>query len=164
MRPLAGLVLVILSTACKPDGQRTSDSDDGGDTTDAATSSAGTTAAADDDAATGTDAGGSTSAAGLACTDVRDCVLVNDCCTCAAIHEDEEPPAACDAECARNLCDLWGTDLLCSHTCLLQLVRCDPALVECADDPPTCEDGFAPAVEDRCWTQQCVPVELCTPY
>ena len=21
-----------------------------------------------------------------------------------------------------------------------------------------------PAIEDRCWTQQCVPVELCNPY
>ena len=64
----------------------------------------------------------------------------------------------------RPLCDLWGTGALCSHTCRLRLVKCDPALIMCADDPPSCEDGFQPAIEDRCWTQQCVPMDLCTPY
>jgi hypothetical protein len=168
MRSPAALVLVLgLVVACDPDeGEPTSDgastqvgetsasSDDAPATTESSSDPSTTTASADE---------ASTTASGVECVDDEDCRLVNDCCTCEAILVGEEPPT-CDLDCARPLCDLWGTGALCSHTCRLRLVKCDPALIMCADDPPTCEEGFQPAIEDRCWTQQCVPVELCTPY
>jgi hypothetical protein len=112
----------------------------------------------------GSDAASSTTGGALACTDVRDCRLLDDCCTCEALHVDEDVPPTCDLACDRTMCELWNTDLVCSHTCLLRLVDCDPALIMCDEPPPECGDGFQPAVEDRCWTQQCVPVALCTPY
>jgi hypothetical protein len=89
--------------------------------------------------------------------------LVSDCCTCEALHVDAETPE-CDADCERGVCEDWGiTEILCSHTCLIRLVECDATLVECADAPPDCDEGFAPSVEARCWTRHCVPIELCTP-
>lgn len=98
------------------------------------------------------------------CEDASECRLANDCCACEAVHVDEQV-ASCDLACERPLCDLWGTtEVICSHTCRVRLVECDPALVECTDQPPTCDEGFLPSVESRCWTHRCVPMELCVPF
>jgi hypothetical protein len=119
-------------------------------------SSGGSTAAQSTDATGGTPIEGS-------CTNVRECRLHSDCCTCEAIALDQVPEP-CGLTCERTACEDWGiTELLCSHTCLVRLVDCDPALVNCADAPPVCAEGFAPSVEQRCWTRHCVPVDLCTP-
>lgn len=98
-----------------------------------------------------------------ACEDDSECRLHSDCCRCEALPAGDTPPA-CDADCERPLCEAWGiTEILCSHTCLVRLVECDASLVECADPEPECDAGFAPSIEERCWTRHCVPTELCTP-
>ena len=98
-----------------------------------------------------------------ACEDESECVLHSDCCTCEAVHIDEAP-ASCNMGCERNACERWGvTELLCSHTCHIFLLECDPAMVTCATPAPQCEDGFVPSVDERCWSGYCVPEELCRP-
>lgn len=98
-----------------------------------------------------------------ACESLGECRLHSDCCSCTALHVDELPDS-CDAECNRTMCQQWGiTQMLCSHTCLIELVDCDAAMVTCADAPPACDDGFVPSVDERCWSGHCVPDALCRP-
>lgn len=119
-----------------------------------------TTQASGSDTAEG---GGSEAPLPGACSDRSECRLHSDCCTCDALAVDQTPPA-CDLTCERTLCEQYGiTEILCSHTCLVRLVDCDPTLVQCADAPPTCDPGLVPSVAERCWTRHCVPEALCTP-
>jgi len=185
----AVLLLALVGSGCKPgdDGQTSDDGDtsaptdggtaDSGSSSDPTaptstatatateTASAGTSSATDDgpdDSAS--DGAISTTGDPPACEDVSECRLLDDCCSCEAFHESEDVPPSCDLACDRTVCQLWNTGVVCAHTCRLRLVDCDPALIMCADEPPPCEDGFQGAIIDRCWTGQCVPVELCTPY
>lgn len=175
---LATVVLpaLVLALACAAkDDAPTSEGDtsaptdggpsDSGTTDPTATSeSAGMTATDAGSSDSGSDGTGATTGLAFQCVDDSDCRLLDDCCACEALHVDDEVPPSCDLACDRTLCQLWGTDVFCSHTCVLRLVDCDPALIDCTDEPPVCDDGFQPAIVERCWTQQCVPVELCTPY
>ena len=98
------------------------------------------------------------------CEDRNECVLHSDCCSCVAVHADQEVPACADESCERGLCEVWGIDrYLCSHTCHIELVECDAEMVTCSDPPPECEAGMAPSVDERCWSNHCVPEELCRP-
>jgi hypothetical protein len=156
------VLLVAFVSACE-------ESEDGTSSTTIAPTSTATTTADPTDASTTTEAGSESEASTDAplpgaCEERSDCKLVDDCCTCEAMHVDADPPE-CDADCERTTCEDWGiTEILCSHTCLIRLVECDPTLVECADAPPECDDGFAPSIEARCWTRHCVPMDLCVPY
>lgn len=162
MRLVRRLVLLVaFASACEESDDGTSSS------TLAPTSTASTTDPTD--AGTTTE-GGSESEASTgaplpgACEERSDCMLQDDCCTCEALHVDAEVPE-CNADCERTKCEDWGiTEILCSHTCLIRLVECDATLVECADAPPECDDGFVPSIEARCWTRHCVPIDLCTPF
>jgi hypothetical protein len=171
-------VLALVGSACKSDDDSQT-SDDTSAATDGGTAATGdsgdptapTTGRTDDDTATdagdddsASDGAESTTGDPLACVDVSECRLLDDCCTCEAFHISEDVPPSCDLDCDRTKCQTWNTGLVCSHTCLLRLVDCDPALIECHDPQPRCEDGFQPSIEDRCWTDQCVPAELCAPY
>ncbi len=159
------LVTACVGTACPGDADRddmattvaSTAGSAGGDTTDP---SPGTTT---DPAEGSDDATATTAPIENACTDVSECTLVNDCCTCEAAHR-EADVAACAADCDRPLCDVWGIEeLLCSHSCLIRLVECDAAMVTCADPAPPCDAGFVPSIDERCWSGHCVPAELCRP-
>lgn len=161
-RTIALLAAAGVSLGCPADSNR----DDTGTTAPPMTSSAGATTSvateggADD---SGTEDAATTTPLENACADVSECTLASDCCTCEAVLRGTEPPA-CDAECDRPLCDVWGIEeLLCSHSCLIRLVECDAAMVTCADPPPTCDAGFMPSLDERCWSGRCVPAELCRP-
>jgi hypothetical protein len=155
---------VLALTACEDSGDRGTSGPGTSAASAGATSAAGgDTGASDTTSANESDSGATTTPIANACESVDECRLVNDCCTCEAIHRDETP-AECPADCERPQCDVWGiSEMLCSHTCLIRLVECDAAMVTCADPPPACEDGFMPSLEERCWSGHCVPVELCRP-
>ena len=173
---LPAWMLVLVGSGCAGEGDGrtdTSTASEDGTGPSSSTSDPGSTAGDDPSSAesagdstdgSASESAGSTTGATLACVDESDCRLFDDCCSCEALHVDEDVPPSCDLACDRTLCQLWNTDVICSHTCLLRLVDCDPALIECADEPPACDDGTRPAILERCWTGQCVPVELCTPY
>jgi hypothetical protein len=149
--------MLVLALACPADDHGSTSTASRGD---------GTTAGGDE-TTVGSSGGASSSDEGAspgACSADSECRLHSDCCSCQALPRDAETPA-CDAQCDRPMCEQWGvSEVLCSHTCLLRLVDCDPALVMCDEAAPTCEQGFAPSIESRCWTRHCVPVELCTPF
>ncbi len=163
-----GLVLLLAGPACQTgDDDRTATSMATAATTTATTATTATEdtgePASSSDVSSGDAAGTEAPSPDGACEDVAECRLHGDCCTCAAIAVGQTPEP-CDLTCERDVCTEWGTtELLCSHTCLLRLVECDADLIDCADAPPTCEAGFVPSVEQRCWTRRCVPAELCTP-
>jgi hypothetical protein len=162
------LVIVLVLAACpRSDDERTtvaSTTSPPGATTSAGESSDGSDGEAESSASSADPSAASTGEPlPGACEDVAECRLHSDCCTCEALPAGDTPPG-CDADCERPLCEAWGiTEILCSHTCLVRLVECDAALVDCADPMPECDPGFVPSIESRCWTRHCVPAELCTP-
>ncbi|MEM6995919.1 MAG: hypothetical protein AAF721_35740 [Myxococcota bacterium] len=98
------------------------------------------------------------------CEERSECVLHSDCCSCEALHVDQSAAACDDTTCMRGTCEVWGIErLLCSHTCHIELVECDPAMVTCRESPPDCEAGFVASLDERCWSGHCVPTELCRP-
>jgi len=72
------------------------------------------------------------------CASADDCRMVNDCCTCSAVPEDEASPV-CGSFCGPTACDAIGLERLavvCElGTCVLSLVCNDATLV---GDPPVC--------------------------
>ena len=137
-------------------GDDDDDDDDAGDDDDADTEGA-------DDGNT-TNPGTGAPLPDFLCEDRSECVLHSDCCSCVALHVDEEAPACDDTTCMRGTCEVWGIErLLCSHTCHIELVECDASMVTCDEPAPQCEDGFLPSIDERCWSAHCVPEALCRP-
>ncbi len=136
------------------------DGDDAGSTAAATGGDSGEDAGQD----SGTDDGTGAPLPEFMCEDRGECQLHSDCCSCVALHEDQPAPACDDNSCMRGQCEIWGIErLLCSHTCLIELVECDAAMVMCSDPPPDCEAGFTPSIDERCWSGRCVPDDLCRP-
>jgi len=162
------MCLVLLLAACP--------SDDADDETTAAeeSGSASTTASTSDGSATETsastsastsaeDSGGDTGSPETTCSADSDCVLVNDCCTCAAFHVDDNP-GMCDLACEQSSCsalNLGEVSAACvfGH-CEIADVSCDPATVACDALPPECQDGWLPSVVGGCWGG-CIPAQHC---
>jgi hypothetical protein len=184
-------VAVVLGVACSDDGAPSSGedgtaADDGGDASVSASATGSTAATAtltdSGGEATGTGAstldgssGGGTGVddgpsgstgggvPGMGCVSDDDCTIVDDCCTCAGIHVDDEPPA-CPIECKATACMSagLGQTVHCElGTCQLEEVDCNQMTIVCDSLPPNCEPGFLPSVGNNCWTGNCVPVEAC---
>lgn len=120
--------------------------------------------ASSDGVAASSEAGSGPSGPEFPCTSVDECYLHGDCCSCVALHRDEPAPQSCPADCDRDACETMGlTQILCSHSCLIELVECDPAMVTCADAPPACPEGQVPSLQERCWSGYCVVADLCRP-
>ena len=101
---------------------------------------------------------------GNACDSDDDCVLVDDCCTCQAMHVDDPTPE-CDIEaCFQSTCsaqNIPGIDVQCSFgSCEFVPFECNPVFVACDELPPDCPDGTLPSVVKGCWGS-CVPSEAC---
>lgn len=95
------------------------------------------------------------------CIDDANCVVVDDCCTCAAILEGESAPP-CDLECAQTACSAAGITpaAVCEFgACSLLPIQCTGATCDMA--PPPCAAGTLPGVVDGCWSGTCVPVDAC---
>jgi hypothetical protein len=173
VKRLALAAVLALAAACESAG-RDGTSTEGSPATGGTPSEDTTPAtAADGTASVSASDGGSAASAGVTseppapefpCTEESECYLHGDCCSCVALHRDQPVPEACIGDCERDACDTWGlTEVLCSHSCLVRLVECDPAMVTCADPPPDCGEGEMPSLEERCWSGHCVPQDLCRP-
>jgi len=104
----------------------------------------------------------------MACEMADQCVLVDDCCSCTAIHVDDVPPA-CDMDCEQTACSALGIPdigVVCEDgLCGLEPRDCS-GLVACDSLPPACPEGTLPEVGpggNNCWTGACIPVEACDP-
>jgi hypothetical protein len=101
---------------------------------------------------------------GMQCESDRDCMVVDDCCTCAAQHVDDEVPE-CEMVCVVGKCTELGIPEIgatCRFgTCVFDKLSCDQSQVVCLALPPECPDGHLPEVEGNCWAGGCVPAEAC---
>ncbi len=122
-------------------------------------------------AATGTATGGTTTRGPgttgpppAECGGDGDCMVVDDCCSCVVIPQDEPAPPCPAVDCAATACDGLGffdPQAVCfGGVCRFREVGCDPTFILCEAPPPDCPEGWLPRVEDNCW-QGCVPVEAC---
>lgn len=104
----------------------------------------------------------------MMCEMADQCVLVDDCCQCTALHVDDPPPA-CDVDCKVTMCASLGIadiGVVCEEgMCGLEARDCS-GMVACDSLPPACPDGTLPEVGpggNSCWTGACIPVEACDP-
>lgn len=101
------------------------------------------------------------------CEMPEQCVLVDDCCQCAAVHVDEPIPE-CEIDCKVTQCTTLGIPdigVVCdAGTCGLEPRDCS-GIVACDSLPPQCPEGTLPEVgpDGGCWTGACIPVEACDP-
>ncbi len=104
-----------------------------------------------------------------ACEQPDECVLINDCCQCAAAHVDDEIPE-CPLDCEQGMCDALGigdVGVVCENDqCELESYDCS-GNVACDAPPPECPRGTLPEVGPAggnvggCWTGACIPVAAC---
>lgn len=101
---------------------------------------------------------------GTTCESVEDCVVVDDCCTCAAQHVDDPVPDCDILACFQSTCSAQGVPgigVQCVFgSCEFVPVDCNAALVTCEEPPPPCPEDTLPSVVDGCWGT-CVPSEAC---
>jgi hypothetical protein len=104
----------------------------------------------------------------MMCEDVDECVLVDDCCRCAAYHIDDPVPE-CPMECIQPMCAALGipnVGVVCEDgMCELEPYDCS-GVVACDSLPPDCPEGTLPEVGPAaggCWTGACIPIEACDP-
>lgn len=101
----------------------------------------------------------------MTCEGDDQCVLVDNCCECAAYHVGDEVPE-CTMECLQPMCAALGipdVGVVCeAGTCELGPYDCSGNVV-CAAAPPTCPEGALPEVDGGCWTGACIPVQACDP-
>jgi hypothetical protein len=111
----------------------------------------------------GTGTGSGTGGGEGECQTADDCQLLDDCCSCAALPKTESPDF-CDAECDQTQCQSWGLGQIeCrAGTCQVLKLDCDSGHATCNGDPPQCDGGLVPSVENNCWGP-CVPERFCGP-
>jgi hypothetical protein len=120
----------------------------------------------------GGSAGGGGSAAGGSggstshgeCTRASDCVLQDDCCSCAAGPK-ANPGATCTLACLVSQCGSRGisaADVACAAGRCVLARSCDPKRVTCAVASPACPVGSLAAVAGNCYTGSCLPVAQCS--
>lgn len=161
------------TTTSPTDGTADTGSSSDAGSSDGSTSDGATTgdASSDDGSSDGSSSDGGSTDTGPdpadECVVDDDCVLVNDCCTCAAIPATEPPPDCDIVACLIPTCQSEGipsAEAVCEFgSCEIASVECNPSFVSCDQDPPDCADGFYPAVDldAGCWTGTCVEAEVC---
>lgn len=126
-----------------------------------------TTDASDESDGTGTT--GAEPPPSMACEDADQCVLVDNCCECAAYHVDDVVPE-CPMDCEQPMCAALGIPdigVVCEGgACELEPRDCS-GVVACDSLPPACPPDTLPEVGNGagggCWTGACIPVEACDP-
>jgi len=147
------------------DGGATGSPETGGVGDGGSTGSAGGTTGADEGETGGSD--GTTGGAELICIDETQCMLIDDCCTCAAVHVDG-PVEECELDCKTTMCESLGIPdigVVCDPegACMLEPRNCADGVVSCDMATPRCPEGTLPEVTEQgdCWTGACIPVEAC---
>lgn len=155
------------SASSSSDSDATATTDPSGPDTDGGTD--GTTggvgsSSGDTDGSTGASSSSTGGTTEPECVMDEDCMLVDDCCTCAAIAVGDDAPKCDIMSCLVSTCTSLGLDMpavQCNFgTCEVEEVSCDPFLVTCDEKPPACPEGQAPRVVDGCYAG-CIPVEFC---
>ncbi|MFL5308055.1 MAG: hypothetical protein ACJ8F1_22760 [Polyangia bacterium] len=109
--------------------------------------------------------GGAGGAAGsnAECTQPSDCVLHNDCCSCAAIPKNAAV-ASCNLLCLIASCtsqSVTAADVACvTGRCVLNR-SCNAANVTCTTAAPTCPAGSLPIISNHCYAGGCLPASQC---
>jgi hypothetical protein len=97
------------------------------------------------------------------CTQASDCVLHDDCCTCASVPKTDQG-ATCNIACLADLCSTRGVtsaDVTCvAGRCALAL-SCNPKNIACTIATPACAAGSLPGVRGSCYAGGCLPVAQC---
>ena len=98
------------------------------------------------------------------CTQASDCVLHDDCCTCASVPKNNLG-ATCNIACIADLCASRGitsADVACvAGRCVLSR-SCNPATVTCRVAPPVCPAGSLQVVAGNCYAGGCLPAAQCS--
>ena len=104
----------------------------------------------------------------MPCQNANECVLVDNCCECAAHHMDDEIPV-CELECDQTVCASLGIPhigLVCEDMmCGFETHDCS-GITACDSLPPECPEGTLPEVGPGgggCWTGACIPIAACDP-
>jgi hypothetical protein len=103
----------------------------------------------------------------MMCEMADQCVLIDDCCQCTAVHVDDPLPA-CAIDCDVPLCTTLGIPDIAVECvdgyCGLERRNCS-GLVACDAAPPPCPAGTLPEVGpgNACWSGACIPVAACDP-
>ena len=137
----------------------------GGSAGAAGSSSGGSGGAAGKAGAGGSASGGTAGAASHGeCTQASDCVLHDDCCTCASVPKNNLG-ATCNIACIADLCGSRGitsADVACvAGRCALDL-SCNPRTVTCRVAPPVCPAGSLQVVAGNCYAGSCLPAAQCS--
>lgn len=125
----------------------------GGDAGSATNGGAASGGAASGGAAPVSGAGGALEQGEAECNGDDDCVVRDDCCSCAA-QPAEASSQQCDAVCVQNACaarGLAGVGARCAAKRCVFDVSCDRSKVTCRALPPECEAGLVPSVAGACW-------------
>jgi hypothetical protein len=119
----------------------------------------------------GSAGGGGSAAGGSAgstshgeCTRASDCVLQDDCCSCAAVPK-SNLGATCNLACLVSQCGSRGisaADVSCAAGRCVLSRSCDPKRVTCAVASPACPAGSLAAVAGNCYTGSCLSVAQCS--
>lgn len=187
----AGLVLAVALAACSDDGLAPPQETDAAGTTSgvgtqgdsgsgpgpsdssgpqgtggATTNDPGTEGSATDTGTEGSTTGETPPA--MMCEMADQCVLVDDCCQCTAVHVDDPLPECDVMECDVTTCAALGIpdiEVECvDGYCGLERRNCS-GVVACDSLPPECPEGTLPEVGPggACWSGACIPVEACDP-
>jgi hypothetical protein len=107
--------------------------------------------------------GGAGSTSHGECTQDSDCVLHDDCCTCASVPK-TDPGATCNIACLVSPCSTRGitsADVACvAGRCALSL-SCNPKNIACTIPTPACGAGTLAGVRGNCYAGGCLPVAQC---
>jgi hypothetical protein len=107
--------------------------------------------------------GGSTAQA-VYCQADTDCLVIENCCMCAAFPKGVPTPGCPIPECKASECEINALPDTNPHCpaghCTLD-IECDALKVACNALPPECPSGKVAAVKDLCWTGHCVDPTAC---
>jgi hypothetical protein len=167
MRAVIGIATAALLLAC---GGNTNSDPSGGPTgggggSDAGVSGSGGVPSTGGSPGTGgASVGGGSAGTGIGpeCTDSSQCKLFEDCCSCEAYAQGEDPPPSCFAACKQTKCSELGLapdDVACVAGRCVPLIDCSSP-VFCNALPPDCNVGEVPSVVGGCWGA-CVPATEC---
>jgi len=110
-------------------------------------------------------AGGSAGTSSQAeCVRASDCMLQDDCCTCAPVPK-SQPGAVCNIACLADECSTRGitaADVTClAGRCVFDK-SCNPTGITCTVATPGCSAGTLPIVTNNCYTSACLPIAQCS--
>jgi hypothetical protein len=107
--------------------------------------------------------GGGMPPAAAECQSAADCMLLEDCCSCASIPKSVSQ-GLCDAACTELACarnGIGADDVTCIAGRCTFAQSCDGREVTCRIARPECPPGQSPIVNEYCYSGGCLPTAEC---